>query len=420
MKTSRFQITLGLAFTAAFTFSLAVRAQAQTLTTLYDFGSERDATNPGGLIRDAGGNFYGNSVYGGTRGEGTVFQLSPPSEAGGNWTETILYSFQGGSDGAQPFGPLSMDKNGNLYGVTAGGGNQDEVCYSNGCGTVFEISPPADPGGTWTERLLYRFSSSGGWGPAQGVILDSRGNLYGTTLNGGRDGQNAGTIFRLTPTNGTWVAATLYSFGIYDKAGYSAGPLKLDAAGNLYGATGTSGIANAGGSVFRLSPPSKSGAQWTLTILFTPLFQGTSSAWVTPPILMGSDGAIYGTTYYGGNGNGIVYKLNPPASPGGQWEQTILYAFPSALHGNPNGGVVGDPKTNVLYGTTIGGDGTVFQLTPPTQSGDQWTYTLLHAFTNTGDGWAPDGVVPDGSGNLYGLTDWGGTSTYGTFFELTK
>ena len=113
-------------------------AFAQALSTLHDFGAGRDGANPfGGLTADAAGILYGATVYGGTAGRGTVFELTQPATSGGSWTETVLYSFQGGADGDEPFTRLTPDKNGNLYGVTALGGNQDSIC-SGGCGTVFE------------------------------------------------------------------------------------------------------------------------------------------------------------------------------------------------------------------------------------------------------------------------------------------
>src|SRR5207253_10712690 len=117
-----------------------------------------------GLIFDKSGDLYGTTLEGGTNGSGTVFELLPPATKGAAWTETVLHSFAGGSDGAFTFAGLIFDKSGDLYGVTSGGG-------ANGSGTVFELTPPAVAGGTWTESVLHNFTGSDGTRPAAGLIF---------------------------------------------------------------------------------------------------------------------------------------------------------------------------------------------------------------------------------------------------------
>ena len=179
-----------------------------------------------GLIFDTAGNLYGTTSEGGTYGYGTVFELTP--QAGGGWTEQVLHNFNG-TDGAYPYASLIFDAAGNLYGTTSGGGT-----YSYG--TVFELTPQA--GGGWTEQVLYNFNGDGtdGANPYAGLIFDAAGNLYGTTLRGGTYG--GGTVFELTPKRAgagrrrCCITSTPMSDGYYPYGG-----LIFDAAGNLYGTT---------------------------------------------------------------------------------------------------------------------------------------------------------------------------------------
>ena len=203
-------------------------------TVLYSFaGGSSDGANPyAALIQGSDGNFYGTSDAGGASGFGTVFELTPSG------TETVLYSFAGGSsDGEYPEAGLIQDRDGNLYGTTYQGG-------ASGLGTVFELTPSG------TETVLYSFAggSSDGAGPKAGVILGRDGNLYGTTLEGGS--ANVGTIFKVTPS-GTETVLHAFAGGSSDGANpYDA--LTQGSDGNLYGATvagGTSGY----GTVFKVT-----------------------------------------------------------------------------------------------------------------------------------------------------------------------
>lgn len=200
------QVTLFAAFAlVACVFNFSLAAHAQTETVIYNFGALPDGQNPiGGLIFDQTGNLYGTTAGGGNNtceggGCGTIFELSPAS--GGGWTETILYRFTGGSDGWNPNGPLLMDASGNLFGTAAWGAMNCGV-GSFGCGVVFKLSPGA--GGTWTETTLYSFTGAhDGAVPLGGLVADSSGNLYGTTSQGGNQaGQlTGGAVFQLVPNN---------------------------------------------------------------------------------------------------------------------------------------------------------------------------------------------------------------------------
>jgi len=173
-----------------------------TETVLYTFkgrafGGGSDGANPyGGLVFDAAGNLYGTTEWGGPIAMGTVFKLSP--NADGSWSESVLYTFKGGSDGGHPRAGLALDEAGNLYGTTAGGAaGMENPSYSYG--TVFELTPPKNPG-PWTETVLYQFQGGlDGGTPVGGVVLDSAGNLYGTTVYGGAYGSQGGVVFEITP-----------------------------------------------------------------------------------------------------------------------------------------------------------------------------------------------------------------------------
>ncbi len=214
-----------------------------TETILYNFQGGTDGEYPnGGLIFDAAGNLYGVTDYGGSGGGGTVFELSPSN---GGWTETILHNFRG-SDGEDPQGPLLADQAGNLYGVTGAGGSAN-------LGAVFELAQPRN----WTFELLYSFPNYvAGDQPEGGLVFDAAGNLYGTTLTGGPF--NYGTAFELAPSNGGWVQTTLHGFRFPDGE-YPNGGLTIDSSGNLYGTTvqggQLSGACSLGcGTVWEITP----------------------------------------------------------------------------------------------------------------------------------------------------------------------
>ena len=315
-----------------------------------------------GLIFDAAGNLYGTTVECGTNGGGTVFELMPAG--GGNWTETLLYSFgtNGQNDGIGPEGGLILDAAGNLYGTTVTGGTYQ--CGDQGCGTVFELTPAR--GGGWTETVLHNFGNgTDGYWPYAGLILDAAGNLYSTTRAGGTYGN--GTVFKLSP-NGSrgWTETVLHSFGAGTDGEQLYTGLIFDAAGNLYGTTSGGGTYG-NGTVFELTPAG------TETLLHS--FNGTDGWLPSAGLIFDAAGNLYGTTTYGGtDGSGTAFKLSPGE---GGWMETVLHNFnPNGTDGaNPLGGLIFDAAGN-LYGTTFAGGmysscpygtnycGTVFELTP--------------------------------------------------------
>ena len=233
---------------SVFKLTPSKKGKQDTLTILYAFPSCADGCVPrGNLVFDAQGNLYGTTVNGGSGtkceqgpGCGVVFRLTPDG------SETVLYSFTGGTDGAYPWGGVILDGQGNLYGTTTAGG--DLSCYfSNGygCGTVFKIAPDG------SETVLYSFTDEAdGAYPHAGVIQDARGNLYGTAPSGGDSDPRSGTVFELTKGGRLKV---LHSFNGTDGA-YPYAGLVFDALGNLYGTTEYGGGDCNCGTLFKLTP----------------------------------------------------------------------------------------------------------------------------------------------------------------------
>ena len=327
-----------------------------TETVLYNFTGMGDGSQPfGGLVFDSSGSLYGTTSDGGASGAGVVYQLTPPAKQGGSWTETVLYSFAGGADGAAALSDLAFDQAGNLYGTTSGGG-------APGNGIVFELTPPTRQGDGWTETVLHRFLGHEGTSPRAAVIFDKKGAIYGTLANNG--GFSAGAVFRLEPPatqGGAWTEKTIYRFRRPN--GY--GPLcsLILFKGSLYGTTvigGASGV----GTIFQLSPPASHYGAWTETILHS-FTCNSDGCYPEGGLTMDKKGVFYGTTQYGGmpSNGGTVYQLK---QDGGTWTESVLFSFTSNLNQfSATGLLLGGGGT--LYGTTVGDTmdaGMVFKIRP--------------------------------------------------------
>ncbi len=341
----------------------------------------------GGLTADRKGNLYGATIAGGT-GVGTVYELSPPTVAGGAWTETVLYTFVGSpSDGDGPTGRLLMDAHGDLFGTTVAGG-------VGGNGTVFELMPPCSQnGGVWKEKVIFDFGTYNGYvgaGPNGGLVQTSigvnnpdepGGAIYGTTFAGGSL-SNGGVVFQLLPPkNGTkWTISVLYVFQYPPNNSLTgtvpAAGVYMDRNGNLFGTTTQGGVLfpNGGngsyGTVYELSPPTQPGGIWGMNVIYAFSDQNGDGYYPSSYLIADSSGALYGTTSYGGSnsclgGCGIAYKLE---NMGGNWVETVLHDFSGPNEVYPSGLMFG--SDGALYGTTSGagigcngnGCGTVFEL----------------------------------------------------------
>jgi uncharacterized repeat protein (TIGR03803 family) len=365
-------------------------------TVLYSFPGAADGAGFAGVIRDSAGNLYGTTFNGGTSNQGVVFKLDKTGH------ETVLYNFcplAGCADGANPQeAPLTRDSSGNLYGTTLNGG-------ASGKGVVFKLDT------TNHETVLYSFTGgTDGGSPRASVILDSSGNLYGTTRAGGASGK--GVVFKLDTTNHETV---LYSFtGGTD--GSTPSFVIRDSAGNLYGTTVFGGLSGCGASgcgvVFKLDTTGHE------TVLYS--FTGGADGGIPysyEGLVRDSAGNLYGTAEVGGAsgcgslGCGVVFKVDKTG------HETVLYSFTGGADGaNPVGGVIRD-STGDFYGTTLlggtSGKGVVYKLDTTDHE------TVLHTFTGAGDGGtAYAGVIRDSAGDLYGTTNGGGATNSGVVFEL--
>jgi uncharacterized repeat protein (TIGR03803 family) len=315
---------------------------AGTEKVLFTFNSADGCSPYAGLVRDATGTLYGTTGSCGAYGYGTVFEVTKQG------TGTALYSFTGGADGGQPIAGLIRDTGGNLYGTTNEGGAVG--CFGLGCGTVFEVTPAGN------ETVLHAFTGGAdGENPVAGLVRDAKGNLYGTTGQGGA--QCCGTVFEVTPSD---TETILFSFNYTDGSGPGPNRLVTDAEGNFYGTTSVGG-ASGNGTVFELT------RKGTETVLYS--FTGAADGFAPyGGVIRDAKGNLYGTTFQGAGigcndaGCGTVYELTSAG------KFTVLHTFTGGADGgNPAAGLVMDKGGN-LYGTTYGGGphghGTVFKLTP--------------------------------------------------------
>jgi uncharacterized repeat protein (TIGR03803 family) len=348
-------------------------------SVLYSFTGGADGKTPNaGVVRDPQGNLYGTTAYGGTSNAGVVYKLSPTG------AQTVLHTFTGGADGGNPDAPLVLDPGGNLYGTTTNGG-------SAGLGAVFKISR------TGAQTVLYSFQGGNdGAHPYAGLTLDSSGNLYGTTINGGP--ANAGVVYKLV--SGTH-ETVLYTFMFGSDGAYPYAGVILDSAGNLYG-TATEAV-QAEGVVYKLTP---AGQQ---TVLYS--FNGESGSYPLGSIVLDANGNLYGTTSKGGSGSGVVYELNAAGT------EAVLHRFAGPDGSYPYGGLTLNAAGHLCGTTSQGGtdsEGAVFTMDAA------GTEAVLFNFPGPGDGTQPDaGVTLDAAGNLYGTTVDGGPAGHGVVYRVS-
>jgi uncharacterized repeat protein (TIGR03803 family) len=378
---------------------------------IYSFAGDEDGEyTDTDLVIDSAGSLYGSSVLGGDFGSGTVFRLTP---SGHNWIHTVLYSFTGGTDGGEPYKGVTLDPQGNIYGTAVTGGTG--AC-EGGCGVAYKLT---NSGGTWTQHVIHFFSGGNdGSGPGAGLTIDDQGNLFGMAptggayglgliyrlhpeasgswtfkvvhaFTGGADGATGsagrlllqaghiygvataggangkGVAFELTPSGTSgWSFRTIYAFMGQPDAGFPYGGLLLDASGNLYGTTYYDGANNLG-CVYQLSPAAM--GRWTERVLYS--FRGGADGQNSISNLVAdAAGNLYGTTSEGGAGCscGIIFKLARGVN--GTWTESVVHRF----HGAPDAafiynGMVGDSAGN-FYGASVHGgtddEGAIYKFTP--------------------------------------------------------
>lgn len=410
---------------------------ASNYKTLYAFKGGADGSLPyASLIFDTAGNLYGTAVNGGAYGYGVVFKLSP--NADGKWTESVIYSFSGGTDGSHPGAALLWAPDGNLYGTTRTGGTGSCTFQGNsGCGTAFKLMP--NPDGTWSETVTYSFTGvPDGFVPSfGGLMLDESGNLYGGTHYGGRTSTNCpsgcGTVFRLAPNlDGTWTESVLYEFN--EANGWNPFGSLLFHNGNIYGVTSNGGGDHGPncpnypgcGAVFELTP--NADGSWKLKNLHRFSGQLNGDGGISyGGLTLGPGGVLYGTTGWGAPpGVGGLFTETPRTD--GSWRYQWSYSFQNGAGAAiPWGTLITDHGGN-LYGVTLEGGGslgcvvnyaygcgTVFKLMR-TKNG--WRDKVLHNFWNHPGAYPRSGVILDASGNLYGTTSGDGKTTFGSVYQI--
>lgn len=374
---------------------------------IYNFTGQNDGSDPATPITfDTSGNAYGTTVTGGDFGCGTVFQLAP---IGGGWQQTTLYSFTCGVDGKNPYGGVTLDSTGNLYGTTVAGGSGG-ACAGDGCGTVFKLKKS---GNTWNESVLYNFTGADdGFGPGGGVVFDNAGRLYGTTPDGGADGE--GVVYELSLVQDQWKQTVIHAFTGGNDGGVGSLGSLLYYEGNFYGVTEIGGQFGAG-TVFHLT---KQAGQWNFTTIHQ--FLGLPHAGFPYGGLITDGHRLFGTTYFGGaDGQGTIFDLE---RFDGETRETVLHSFTGANDGgNPTSTPAFDSSGNLYLTTSTGGSGgcgcgTIFKLTP---SGNGVKGTTVHSFQGSDGAFPNYGLTLDSKGNLYGSTPVGGTDNQGVVFTFT-
>jgi uncharacterized repeat protein (TIGR03803 family) len=385
---------------------------------LYQFPGGNGGNEPQfGVVFDSKGNAYGTTYYGGTYGWGTIFTLEPSN---GGWKEQVLYNFLGTNDGFNPTGNLLVDPAGNLYGTTLNGGsgagceNQGYLCS----GTVFEL---AHTKSGWKHIILYNFCSRSGCvdgaGP-EGLTSDGAGNLYGTTVTGGQQCESGcGTVYKLSPLNGSWTEKILYAFNQNGDGYYPNPGITISKSGSLYGTTGSGG-GYGYGIVFLLKPGKR---RWQEVMVYA--FDGsTNFRDANGYLTLDSAGNVFGTTTGGSSGCnyqcGMIYELSRSS---GQWVENTLYTFDETHGTSPNAGLILDSSGNFYGSTILGGKynfGAVFKLKP----GKTWTIELLYNFTGISTDESPNpGLIFGPGGGLYSTTPGSYDSQYyGEVFEVVQ
>jgi uncharacterized repeat protein (TIGR03803 family) len=361
-----------------------------TFSALNNYVNSDGAYPTAGVIQGSDGALYGTTNGGGANGYGVVYKVNPD---GSNFQ--VLYTFTGGNDGAYPYAGVIQGRDGALYGTTYGG--------FNNYGVVFKVNPDGS-----NFQVLYTFSGGNdGAHPSAGVIQGRDGALYGTTEFGGANGY--GVVYKVNPDGSNF--QVLHTFSALDNnrdnpdgANPTAGVIQ-GSDGALYGTTEFGG-ANGYGVVFKVNPDGSN-----FQVIYT--FTDSDGANPNAGVIQGRDGALYGTTEFGGSNNyGVVYKVNPDGS-----NFQVIYTFTDSDGANPNAGVI-QGSDGALYGTTVNGgsngDGVVFKVNP-----DGSNFQVLYTFTGGNDGAYPyAGVIQGRDGALYGTTPDGGANGFGVLFKV--
>jgi len=386
---------------------------APTYQVLHHFKSEAAGSNPfGGVLPGSRGKLYGVMSQGGSAGDGLDYVLVPSKDTG-KLREIVLHNFTGGADGAFPFSGFGINDAGVLFGAVG--------AMDGGQGTLYSLTPLNKEGTAFTLATLFTFSGTNGDGPEGAPVIGADGALYGVTLFGGS--ANFGTIYQLSPPakgQTVWTETVLHDFtgkdGKFPQAGLIQGP-----DGEFYGTTTAGGASNVG-TVFQIAPPAQGQTVWTETVLhsFTAGTDGNNP--FDAGVALDQSGALFGTTFLGGAfGQGIAFKLSPPAQGGTQWTEAILHSFGNGTDGDGPLSKLVIGKGGTLYGTLSQGGaanlGVVYSLTPAGHGA--FTYQTLHEFAGGEDGGSPFGDLSrDASGTIFGTTTAVSAHSLATVFSI--
>jgi uncharacterized repeat protein (TIGR03803 family) len=353
--------------------------------------------------------------------------LEPRAAAAASFT--TLFEFPGGSNGSDPVAAVTQGPDGALYGTTQGGGGG--LCAGT-CGTIFKLTPPHRTGAGWSWKLLNSFEGSnvggGGGFPEGGPAFGTDGSLYVVqnvvqTVAGRSSCGFCGDAYKLTRTGRPgepWTITNIYEFGTGIDAAHPWNPLVKGADGAFYGLSQQGGDPNClpggCGALFKLTPPATPGGTWQESVVYRETLAGS----LPNPGLTQFGGAFYYTSNSGQTACGSLSRIAP--KPGGGWRNEVLFAFPcSGQFPFPSYGVL--VERGKIFGTVDGtSGGWVFALTPPPGPGARWNMKILHKFAKPGttDGSLPTGAVVAGAhGVIFGATALGGSQNCGTVWQLT-
>jgi hypothetical protein len=385
------------------------------------------------LVVDAGGkNGAARALYGVTPADGsdncnygcgTLFKLTPPTQGQTYWTNFPLWNFTGGSDGSAPRSALlpgnkHVTRTTPFYGTTSAGN-----------GTVYSVV-----GNTLTTIYTFTGGADGANPGTSNVVADASGALYVALQEGGGTLGAGTIDKLTPPSQGqtAWTETTIWTFPkfLFNNGALPTG-LVMDKAGALYGATQYGAGQTYYGNVFKLTPPENGGTTWQEQTLYTfpsAVYDGNSGIYLYSNLTIGKDGTLYGTNFGSGalgGSAGLVYEVKPPQGKKGWSGQPIWYFTGGADGAGPVDSVLVD-RNGAVYGTTFfgggsGEGGTVYKLTPPAKGQSAWTETTLWTFSydNEGLGVEPEGLVADNAGTLYGIFSYGGPLGYGAVYSLT-
>jgi uncharacterized repeat protein (TIGR03803 family) len=403
--------------TLAICYADGVKA-SPSYEVIHLFGAVPSPVEPAAWpIVSTSGDLFGTSFAGGAQDQGSVYQATAPGKSGKQWRTRAVFSFPNARKrGRGPQAALVEGPGGTLYGATPEGG-------ADGSGVIFAVAPPVNGATRWTETVLHTFSGGDdGAQPFAEPVIGPDGALYGTTRYGGAGGQGFGTVYRLAVgQDGSVAYSVIYRFPSNGTVAGSqpVAPVTFDSAGNIYGSTFLGGPALQG-VVFRLSPQKNGAYREDVLFDFPTLSDGI---FPQSPVTFDASGNLYGTTSAGGAGGGVVYRLTPPGNGNGPWSESVLHSLAMNEGSDPARAPVLIDKQGNLWGTAEGGGaanlGAVWMYAPAEGNGSA-TFTVVHSFSGGADGANPQGLALAGDGTLYGATAMdGGPSGSGTLFQVT-